>query len=172
MLDSAKQKCTSTSIAFFRRKNSEGAFVTVYWCTEENEVELRDQMSSNGFEEALIPFNLGLLRNHDFTLYVEKSGGWFSWLPGFNQRTSHLVGQLFSEDILEHGYVHIGDIPAFLVNGQTYNFAHVHLCLKSNRKGSNDVIIPCRGRLGEGQSMHSVSEQIRITALFSGLPQT
>ena len=148
MLDGVKQKCTSTSIAFFRQKNSEDAFVTVYWCTQEKEVELRDQMTSDGFEDALVPFNLGLLRKHDFTLYVEQSGGWFSWLPGFNKGISQLVGQLFSEDILEHGYVHIGDIPAFLVNGQTDNFAHVHLRLKSNRGGSNGVIIPWRGKLG------------------------
>lgn len=141
MLDGVKQKCTSTSIAFFRQKNSEDAFVTVYWCTQEKEVELRDQMTSDGFEDALVPFNLGLLRKKDFTLYVEKSGG-------FNKRTSQLVGQLFSEDILEHGYVHIGDIPAFLVNGQTDNFDHVRLRLKSNQGGRNGVIIPWRGKLG------------------------
>ena len=145
-LDSIRQKCASTSIAFFQKKNSKGTFITVYWCTEEKEVELRDQMKSDGYEDVLVPFNLGLLRKYDLTLYAEKSDGWFSWLPNFNQITSRIVGQLLSEDILEHGYVHVGDIPAFMVNGHSDNFDHLHLRLKSNRKGGSGVNIPCRGR--------------------------
>ena len=74
-LDGIKQMCTSTSIAFFRQKNGEGFFITVYWCTEEKEVELREQMGSDGFEEALVPFNLGLLRSQNYKLYIEKSVG-------------------------------------------------------------------------------------------------
>ena len=100
-------------------------------------------MESDGFEEALVPFNLGLLRSHDYTLYIETSRDGFSWLRTINQMSSEVVGQLLSEDILEHGFVHIGNFPALMVNGQTNN-----LRLKSNQKGSNDVTIPCRGKWG------------------------
>ena len=152
-LGGIKQKCPSTSVAFFRQKNSESHFITVFWCTEEKEVELRDQMKSEGFEEALVPINLGLLRSHDYMLYIEKSR---DGQPTANQITSEIVGQLLCEDILEHSFVHIGIFPASMVDEQTDNFDHVHLRLKSNQKGSNGVIIPCRGRWGRRNSIQTI----------------
>ena len=144
-MKAVRQKCPSTSICFFRQRNRKNCFISVYWCTEDRRCELRDDMKSNGFEEALVPFNLGLLRSKDYSLHFERWGDRSRWLPFTSQAESHLIGNLSYEDLLEHKFLRIGDIPARVVNKEPDSLDQIQLHLKPEEEGSRSIIIQCRG---------------------------